>query len=96
MYVTVPEGFVTDLASIPRILWPLLPKTGSYVEAAIVHDWLYWDGAMEGQPIPRRVADRVFYRLMRQAGTSPLVAGLVWVGVRLGGWLAWSRHRRRD
>lgn len=40
--VTVPKGFVTDLASVPRILWTKYPPTGRYAYAAIVHDYLYW------------------------------------------------------
>src|SRR5262245_38142541 len=39
---TVPAGFVTDLASIPRIFWSALPRDGEYAYAAILHDYLYW------------------------------------------------------
>src|SRR5262245_55189884 len=40
--VTVPVGFVTDFASIPRIFWSALPPDGRYTYPAIVHDYLYW------------------------------------------------------
>jgi hypothetical protein len=40
-YVRVPAGFLTDFASIPRLLWNILPPTGSYGKAAVVHDRLY-------------------------------------------------------
>lgn len=39
--IRVPAGFVTDLASIPRWLWSLIPPDGKYAKAAIVHDYLY-------------------------------------------------------
>jgi hypothetical protein len=39
--ITIPAGFVTDFASIPRFLWSIYPPTGRYQEAAVVHDWLY-------------------------------------------------------
>src|SRR4051812_48133804 len=39
--VRVPAGFITDFASIPEILWNILPPTGSYGKAAVIHDWLY-------------------------------------------------------
>ena len=39
--IRVPEGFVTDFASIPRVLWTVLPPTGKYGKAAVVHDYLY-------------------------------------------------------
>jgi hypothetical protein len=41
--VTVPAGFVTDFASIPRPFWSILPTWGKYGPPAVVHDFLYWD-----------------------------------------------------
>ncbi len=40
--ITVPKGFVTDLASTPRRVWALYPPFGKYLSASIVHDYLYW------------------------------------------------------
>ena len=40
---TVPKGFVTDLASIPPILYSYLRPDGPYAYAAIIHDYLYWE-----------------------------------------------------
>lgn len=37
---SVPLGFITDLASVPRVLWALLPPHGRYAKAAILHDYL--------------------------------------------------------
>lgn len=39
--VTVPTGFVTNLASIPRALRPLFPVNDNHRLAAVVHDYLY-------------------------------------------------------
>jgi len=39
-WVFVPAGTLTDLASIPRIVWNILPPSGQYGSAAIVHDRL--------------------------------------------------------
>lgn len=39
--VTVPRGFETDLASIPRFLWPIFPPLGPWNKAAVLHDFLY-------------------------------------------------------
>lgn len=39
-WVYVPAGMLTDLASIPRLVWNILPPTGKYGAAAIVHDRL--------------------------------------------------------
>jgi Protein of unknown function (DUF1353) len=38
--ITVPKGFVTDLTSIPRFFWSAFSKTGPYMSAAILHDFL--------------------------------------------------------
>jgi hypothetical protein len=40
-FVEVPAGFITDFASIPRGLWNVLPPTGKYGKAAVIHDFLY-------------------------------------------------------
>jgi len=58
--VTAPEGFVTDLASIPPALWPVLPPTGRYAYPAIIHDYLYWF-----QPCSRDQADMVLKLAMQ-------------------------------
>ena len=40
--IIVPEGFVTDLASIPDFAKSVYDKFGRYAPAGIVHDYLYW------------------------------------------------------
>lgn len=42
--LTVPVGFKTDLASIPRTLrnLPAFDPNGLSRRAAVAHDWLYW------------------------------------------------------
>jgi len=42
--ITVPAGFVTDGASIPRILWRVCghPMSTRRLPAAVLHDWLYY------------------------------------------------------
>lgn len=56
--ITVPEGFRTDLASVPRLLHPLFPPDGEYAEAAVIHDYLC-------QHSIRRRADAVFLEVLR-------------------------------
>jgi len=38
--ITVPSGYTTDFASIPRVLHGVFNPIGRYGKAAIVHDWL--------------------------------------------------------
>lgn len=39
-YVDIPEGYISDGASVPRIFWWLLPPQGDYGQAAVLHDYL--------------------------------------------------------
>lgn len=39
--ITVPKGFETDLASVPLFFQLFVPVTGRYLEATIIHDYLY-------------------------------------------------------
>ncbi|MEO5842937.1 MAG: DUF1353 domain-containing protein [Acidimicrobiales bacterium] len=43
---TVPAGFRTDLASVPRAFVWLLPRYGRYTRAAILHDYLWRNTAL--------------------------------------------------
>jgi hypothetical protein len=79
--ITVPSGFFTDFASVPRVLWPLFPPTDpAYSKAAILHDRLY-----EHHPVSRRDADKLLYEAARAEGCSLWRAWCLWLGVRLGG-----------
>lgn len=68
--ITVPKGYVSDGASIPRWLWSVAgsPFTGRYVPAAFVHDYLCQVG-LEGKP-EASWADthKIFYEAMLDNG----------------------------
>lgn len=84
----VPEGFVTDFASVPRIPLAFLLTGDSAHEAAVVHDWLY-----RKDIVTRSVADAVFEEAAKVSGEPGWKSWLMWAGVRLGGWIAWNNHR---
>lgn len=88
--IVVPVGFISDGASVPRWLWSFLPRDGDYFLAAVLHDWLYHSGA-----VSRRDADRLFLRVMLELDVSFGQWFVCWVGVRIGGWAAWRKHRSR-
>jgi len=87
--VDVPEGFVTDLASIPRPFWSFLRPDGNYVYGAIVHDYLYWT-----QTRPRAEADEILKFSMQDFSVNRLVVDLVYNAVRIGGGAAWEMNRK--
>lgn len=87
---TVPGGFDTDGASVPRPLWPLVlsPYDPRAIRAAVIHDFMYRFGAW-----PRAQADDVLLAYMRADGVPAFTARVVWAAVRLFGWLYWRRLR---
>lgn len=64
--VTVPKGYVTDFASIPRVARWLLPQAGHSAEAGLLHDWLN----SRDDPALRRAAVKVFNDELRKAGAG--------------------------
>ena len=39
VHLVVPQPFITDLASVPRVLTWLIPRYGRYTKAAVLHDY---------------------------------------------------------
>jgi hypothetical protein len=81
--ITVPMGFITDFASIPRALWAILPPTGKYGKAAVIHDYLYNRANYQGWT--KAMADRVFYDAMGELGVPQVQRWLMWQAVRMFG-----------
>ncbi|EEF0620063.1 DUF1353 domain-containing protein [Salmonella enterica subsp. enterica serovar Freetown] len=78
--IEVPAGFVTDLASVPRIFWTLLPPDGKYAKAAIIHDYLY-DNALR----TKKEADLIFLDGMTVLGVPRWKRMIMYYAVRLFG-----------
>lgn len=94
--VRVPVGFVTDFASIPRLLWNILPPTGSYGKAAVIHDMLYQHPECLTPAVTRLQADRTLREGMIALGTGRVTRWLIFAGVRVGGWVAWNHYRQQE
>lgn len=94
--ITIPEGYATDLASVPRIPFAYWQTGGKARIPAIVHDWLYERGRADDGAVTRKEADQVFLDLMRSERDpgSAWRRWLMYVGVRVGGRLGWNRYRK--
>lgn len=79
--VTVPKGFRTDFASVPRIVFGYLLFGGKGKRAAVVHDWLYSGGVN----VTRELADQVFREALIATGYSAFTVGAMYGAVRVGG-----------
>jgi hypothetical protein len=82
--IVIPPGMTTDLASVPRLFWSLMPPNGTYENAAVVHDELCVRLADGECDISSRDVDGLFRRIAREGGTSWPIAWLLWIGVRIG------------
>ena len=83
-FIRVPRGFVTDFASVPKFLHPILPKVGTHGKAAVLHDWLYH--LVRKGELRRVVADAMFLEAMQTLKVPIWKNRLLYYGVRLGGW----------
>lgn len=87
--ITVPAGMKSDLTSVPRYLRWIAGRVGPWLEAAIVHDFLYiaWQSVPDRGPnnTDRRFADDIMLVAMRAAKVPAWLARAIWLGVRLGG-----------
>lgn len=79
----------TDLASIPRGLWNVLPPIGDYDWAAVIHDALYTD-----QRVTRARADAILLEAMEATHVGWFTRRTIYAAVRIGGGGVWEQHGR--
>lgn len=94
----IAPGFITDLASVPRLPFVYLLTGDRAPGPAVLHDYFYqhpgWDD--------RALADGIFHEAMGVeqpdlgfSAESAWVRSLMWSGVRVGGWVAWGKREAR-
>jgi hypothetical protein len=86
-WVDVPRGYLMDGASVPRILWNIIPPWGAYGAATIVHDILceYLQLTVQGVPckISRKQADDILFEAMQVLEVNPDTAEEIYTAVKL-------------
>ncbi|QBQ74834.1 tail assembly-like protein [Caudovirales GX15bay] len=90
--VTVPKGFTTDGASIPKIAqWMTgwTPWDEPQRWAAITHDWLYTQ-----RGVGKLYADRVFRSVLESEGAPAFKRNVMFIAVVIGGWPAYFTDQR--
>lgn len=125
LLLIVPKGFVTDLASVPRFLWPIVSPWGDLRFGSLLHDFGYQhcfllspyteDQAYNkeslelrkkfpeefGLNIPvfigkdRDFFDQLFRYVTIQATGAKVKANAAYWGLKMFGWIAWGKYRRR-
>lgn len=83
--IIIPKDFITDLASVPRVIWPVLSPTRSdLMSSSVLHDYLY--ACHNG--LKRKEIDNIFYYSLIEKGVSPIIAYEMYFSVRFFG----ARH----
>lgn len=76
----VPEGFVTDLSSIPRLPFIYVLLNGGGDMPAVIHDYLYNTGNLS-----RKLSDAVLREACITIGLPRWKVEAIYLGVRVGG-----------
>ena len=94
--IVIPKGFVTDLASIPRLARLIIPVNGRHRLAAIVHDYLYARKGLLSIVVrmSRKQADQVFLEALKVQGVGWWKRQLMYTAVRAGGWAYWNKKAK--
>ena len=94
--IQVPRGLITDLTSVPWFGRIFVSRVGPWLEAAMVHDYLYiaWQDVPDRRPreADRRFADEVFLLAMEHSEVSWWRRMLIYTMVR---WFGGGPFRRR-
>jgi len=89
--IHVPAGFVTDYASIPRIFWGILPPSGKYTKATVLHDYLY-----ASELFDKKTADLIFKEAMLSLDVSKWKIYTMYYAVDWFGFVAWNKYRKLE
>lgn len=87
--LTVPEGFESDGASVPRFFWRIVfpPGDNRALRAAFLHDYIY---RTHPAGWTKAAADELFRKLLIEDGISRNSANMAYWGVRLFGGSSWE------
>ena len=94
----IPDGFLTDGASVPRPVWALLDNSDpDILYPAFAHDYLY---AVQGDLLQRRLTrqqcDAVLAEQMEAVGAPRWKIAAVYRTLRIAGGVAWANQSTRN
>ena len=104
----IPAGFKFDGASIPKFLHTFLSPVGVLLMGGLVHDYMYKYEAQlinnknyqipemknETVPVTQKKADQIFRDINIEVNGFYLMNYLAYWSLRLGGFMAWNKHRK--
>ena len=99
----IPKGFSFDGASIPKFLRTFFSPVGVFLIGGLVHDYMYKYSACKpadkkGQLllVDQKKADQIFRDINIEVNGFYFMNYLAYWSLRLGGFVAWNGHRKRN
>ena len=99
----IPAGFIFDGASIPKFLRTFFSPVGVLLIGGLVHDYMYKYSACKpadkkGQLllVDQKKADQIFRDINIEVNGFYFMNYLAYWSLRLGGFVAWNGHRKRN
>lgn len=92
----IPDGFLTDGASVPRPVWALLDNSDpDILYPAFAHDYLYThQGDLLGRVLTRKQCDAVLAEQMEVVGAPRWKIAAVYQTLRIAGGIAWAKKEK--
>ena len=99
----IPKGFTFDGASIPKFLRTFFSPVGVLLIGGLVHDYMYKythckpvsaKGAL--LVVDQKKADQIFRDINIVVNGFYSMNNLAYWSLRIGGFVAWNGHRKRD
>ena len=98
----IPAGFQFDGASIPKFLRTFFSPVGVILVGGLVHDYMYKYSALKRTGkgglllVDQKKADEIFRDINIEVNGFYFMNYLSYWSLRLGGWVAWNGHRKRN
>lgn len=92
--ITIPAGFRTDFATVPRLLRGIVWGSGNHNLATLIHDWLYDNqysisGGLDWKR-DRDFADKEMLHWLERSGCSKVKRYAMYYACRIGGRSWWK------
>ena len=95
----VPQHFISDGATIPKMVWSVVAPYEKYLPACIFHDFLCLSAKLqdtnEKKYLTRRYADKCFNSTMKQNKIKTPIRLLLYGAVSLFSFVRWNRYIQR-
>ena len=99
----IPKGFTFDGASIPKFLRTFFSPVGVLLMGGLVHDYMYKYAACKPADkkgklllVDQKRADEIFRDINIEVNGFYFMNYLAYWSLRLGGFVAWNGHRKRN